>query len=70
MVEKGYTNVSICNSKLTELTTDLEKEDLQKYNFGNIAIRGIAKISIIDNNIISYLHFILLIYLICVIYFI
>ena len=53
MVEKGYTNVSICNSKLTELTTDLEKEDLQKYNFGNIAIRGIAKISIIDNNIIK-----------------
>lgn len=54
MVKNGYTNISIVNSKQNELTIDVDADDLQQYDFGNIVIdKGILKIESIDNNIIA-----------------
>lgn len=53
MVKNGYNDIYILNSN-TEMNTDIDKNNLQYYNFGNIVInKGTLNIDIIDNDIIN-----------------
>ena len=53
MVKNGYKDISILNSNMG-LNTDIDKNSLQYYNFGNIVInKSTLNIDIIDNDIIN-----------------
>lgn len=55
MVKNGYTNISIFNGDITNgLTIDINKDNLQLYDFGNIIIsKDFVPINNINNDIIT-----------------
>lgn len=54
MIKKGYKDISIFNNYMNEMTIDIDKNNLQPYEFGNIEIDiDNGKIDIINNDIIT-----------------
>lgn len=54
MIKKGYKDISIFNNYMNKMTIDIDKNNLQPYEFGNIEIDiDNGKIDIINNDIIT-----------------
>lgn len=54
MIKKGYKDISIFNNYMNKMTIDIDKNNLQPYEFGNIEIYiDNGKIDIINNDIIT-----------------